>query len=436
MSPAVLANASLRALGIALSFVSSVLLTRLLGTEGYGQYALIASWAGVLGILASLGLGPALLREAALHAAGSDRNRLPRHLRRTIRAVALASLVAGGILLMLIRSSRVMGTDAALFALVGLACLPAFQAVLVLASSLLQGFRRLIWSAVPENLVRPLLFLVLLLGLVFTEHSPDWTVAVGALVFAAGAAAVVAIILCRHFYGQTPTSFSAEALPASDGSRRSLFAIVILQVLIAESVVLAAGWLTGPDEIGYYHLARRFGLLLLIPGLALHAWISPRLTPLLHAGCGSEADRLIARTSRAGSVAVWAGAILLFLIARPVLGAVYGPDWLPVEGPLRILIFARIIDAWALCLTPIVFMGHREREAACVLAVTFAVVAVSALLLIPPFGATGAAVAEAIGTLAWNAGFTWIVVWRLHRRPSWLWPAREYRETGADPASS
>jgi len=55
----------LRAISIGLGFLSTVLLARLLGAEGYGIYSYVFAWVMLLSILAQAGLPDLVVRETA-----------------------------------------------------------------------------------------------------------------------------------------------------------------------------------------------------------------------------------------------------------------------------------------------------------------------------------------------------------------------------------
>src|SRR5690606_16566158 len=58
--------------GLALIFLMQVVLARVVGSEGYGVYAYVTAWIGVMSIVARYGLDTAVLRDAGIYAARAD----------------------------------------------------------------------------------------------------------------------------------------------------------------------------------------------------------------------------------------------------------------------------------------------------------------------------------------------------------------------------
>ena len=162
----------LKILLTALSFITSIVLARVLGTDSYGIYTYTNTWILMLGVICGLGFRTLMVREIAVYQANSDDGLIKGLVSWSNIVVALASLVVG-IIFAIIVFLFVFDSNPKLawsFWIV-LGMLP-FQTLAGLRQGAMQGVNKLIISQTPETIVQPVLFLILVAGcfLFFPEY--------------------------------------------------------------------------------------------------------------------------------------------------------------------------------------------------------------------------------------------------------------------------
>jgi O-antigen/teichoic acid export membrane protein len=161
------------------------------------------------------------------------------------------------------------------------------------------------------------------------------------------------------------------------------FDIVVLQALAPLAVV------------GQYAVAQIVAELVLVAPRSVGAVLTPTVAAGREDAVSPAALRLNGTLSAAGVVAVGLGGPLLIAVG-------YGHAYLPAVGPFLVLLPA----TWFLCVAQVVNAALRGRGRpgfASLLALVEVVLTISLdLLLIPPYGALGAAVASAIAYTAYG----------------------------------
>ncbi len=177
--------------------------------------------------------------------------------------------------------------------------------------------------------------------------------------------------------------------------------------------VLGAFW--GAWEVGLYAAALGFAELLWYVSGSVAMTLFPRVS-----ASGEDADRIAALTTRFTQGITFLGALLMALIGRWAILLVYGPQFSGSFLPLLLMLpgawafgYAKLSVAW--------LMGKGKPAHGTYLTfISLGAIIPASLLLIPPFGATGAALASGVVyTLGGLVGIYWF------RRYSEL-PLREF----------
>jgi O-antigen/teichoic acid export membrane protein len=206
----------LRAANTGLGFISTVLLARWLGTEGYGIYAYALAWTSVLAIPAQAGLPHLVVRETALGVA-NNRPELVKGIWRwagqMVTVLSLSIAVIFGIIFFLGRAEA--GSPQALTMAWALVLLP-ISVLGDLRGAALRGLKRVLPGQLPEFVIRPGLLIFFVLGagwLVSDLFSPELV-----MMLNVGAALAAFAIGAWMLWKNTPESVQ-QASPVSDGKK-------------------------------------------------------------------------------------------------------------------------------------------------------------------------------------------------------------------------
>ncbi|MEI7780329.1 MAG: oligosaccharide flippase family protein [Planctomycetota bacterium] len=403
-----------RVLGLVLQFATAIVLARVLDPAGYGVYAYALAIAGLLTIPIQWGLPTLIVREAAALRLADNWSLL-----RGLVIRAHEFMLGTAVLIMLLgwfvtsRTSLFSEPERSSAVFVGL-LLAALVALLGLGTGLLRGLRLTAQSQLIEHAVRPGLFLAIIALLA-------WTLPLAALspvrvVAALSAATGVAYLACLWLYRRTvpapvrswaPT-YTTQAWFRSAGPMALTSGLFVVNT---QTDVVLLGFLCSDADVGCYRVAVQLASLLLFLLVLWNAVVAARFAQLHAARDRHQLQELVSLSSLV--VTTWAvGVYLLFAVAgRPLITALFGPEYQGAYVPLLILGAGQLVNAAAgpvgLLLT---MTGHEQETLKGVAAAAIANIVLN-LMLIPWFGIHGAATAAALSLVIWN-----VLLWRSVRR--------------------
>lgn len=393
------ASLALPAGALALTLLSTLLLTRSLGPAAFGLFALALGWVKALAVPASLGLERIVVREVARSKVHADWTALrgvlgwaARLLLGAASAVALAAAAAFWL---------AVPDPAALPVLwLAMALLPLL-ALIRLCQFALMGLQRPLLAQLPESLVLPSLFLVLLAG--FGQFGPLSASRAIGLQLAAGAAA--ALLAAALLHRALP---DAVRRAASGGARpswaRSLLPMTLLTGAAAVSAqvpILMLGAMRGPEAAGLMAVTKSLSDLAAVPTIALGTILAPLLGRLWAEGDAAGLQRALTLFARKVSLAALPLILALILFRQPLLG-LFGASFASGAGALLILCLGQAASALAGSNGLLLTMAGHERTVATVSVACLLANVGTCAALIPWFGLEGAAAASAGALLVWN----------------------------------
>jgi len=396
---------------VALNFLVVLLLSRLLGANGYGAYAAAFAWATVLCAVADLGLTPLVVRSVTVYETTQSWGLLRGLLRRANQAVLLASVATAGAGAVAAGMIYRDSPEVLYPVWVSLGLVPLI-ALTTLSRAAMQGLRRVVLGRIPET-VEYLVFLVLAasVGHLYGGFSATWAA------FLLVCAGLAAFGLGVFFLRRSLPAPVRTADPVYDSRvwLRSGTPLVLL------SLVLAAGGQLGtillsvlatPADAGVFNVASRATTLISFIMLAASYPLMPAVARL-HVTADAEAmQRIVVRAARGVLVVAVPTALVLFLFGSTVL-SLFGSGFEGGETAIRIMAIGEVVTVLTGYGGVVLVMTGHEREFT--RSVVFGTVAnlAFAAVLIPAYGINGAAVATATGVAATNVWVTWLAWQRL-----------------------
>jgi O-antigen/teichoic acid export membrane protein len=247
----------------------------------------------------------------------------------------------------------------------------------------------------------------------------------GAIVVALILADLVPILICslrlaqRGFFESPgrPALAQAKAVSAF-GARGQAGNLISLLNFRLDFILLAA--IAGPAVLGGYAVASKFAEVLRLPSLSLFWVLYPRFAKDDAAQAESRARRLIPRAGVLTAVA----AVPLALSAGFVVPAVFGEDFRPAIVPAQILLLGLSIEGVAGVITAFLYGRGRPGLNSLATGGGLVLTVILDLLLIPRFGAVGAAWAS---TVAYLTTTGMLIAW---------WMLVRTQDPAADPAGA
>jgi O-antigen/teichoic acid export membrane protein len=387
---------ALNVAGMAQALLLQVVLARLLGHEGYGQFAYVMAWINILVYVAVMGHDMLVMRSVAAFHAQQEWAQLAGVLRHAAVLVGTLSIAISALGAALAWTRYEVPDDLTATFLAGFVVLPLL-ALLRLNASVLYGQGRVVLGTAPERLGRDAVVLALV-GMAVLIAAPLTPPAVMGFVAIGGGSALVLILYLRRRIAALPVH-----APRAVYMRRKWVASALVlgltggsQLLLQRSDVLMIGWLMTAADAGVYVVACNVAELVLFPFLAVSSIVAP--TFAAHYARGERSE--LASFMRTTTLSTLAGSLIigipLFVLAPWIL-RMFGPEFVEGAGAARILMVGiclrAVIGPSHLMLT---MTGH-ERQALWALGCAAAANITLNLVMIPAFGIEGAA---AMTTLA------------------------------------
>jgi O-antigen/teichoic acid export membrane protein len=375
------------------------------GPTAVGIYALARVLPGLVGVVAAAGLPGAI----AYFLAGPDRE--DRRLPLTLVAMALAGGTAGTLLWAaaspLLGAALFPDLSLALVLLTGATVLT--QLIVATAKSCSQGSddlpgaNRVIFNE--EFMFLPAYGALWLAGL------DGYAAAIAGLLLADVATFLLGwrrLIGRGFFHGAERPSMGLARRVASYGIRAQLGGVIFLLNLRLDFILLQL--LAGPAVLGVYAVASKFAELIKVPGTALTYVLYPRYAREGATGASEKARKLLPRACLATGAAV----VPLALVAGLVIPLAYGSDFEGAVVPAQIILLGLCLEGVTGVITGYLYGVGRPGLNSWAMGVGLVVTVVLDLLLIPPFGANGAAIASATAYLTTTLALVWFF-WRVSR---------------------
>lgn len=404
---------ALRVAGAVGQVAMAMVFARTLGAEGYGQFAFVTAAATAIAAAPAWGLQGLLTREVAARLAAGQAASVRGLLRAALRTAAGAALA--------LAVAFVAGSwagEAGVTVAWGAVLVPAMVLGAGFAA-ILSGLHRVVLSQSGEML-KPWLLLgaLALAGAMGMQVDPSAAVVLYAVVLWAGAA-VMAVLAWRALPGdvrvarpEVPAGWLREALPFAG--------IGLLAMANGQADVLVLGAFRDDAEVGAYRAASQLAALAIFLLGVVNAPLQP-LVARLHA----EGDReRLQRAVRATAALVLACAVptvaVLVIWGDGLMALAFGEPFRAGALPLAILALGQLVNAAMGSVGVILNMTGHQRVVMRWFAASGALTLALLLVLAPSLGAVGAALAVALGLVAWNVALAREVMRRLGVNPTAL----------------
>jgi O-antigen/teichoic acid export membrane protein len=399
----VVGSFGLRLAVTAFAFFTHLLLARFLGAAEYGLYVYALAWVSFLGVLSLTGLERVLIREVAANQAesawGAMRGLLSWSNRVVLTLSVIIGLFAAGTGWALTRS--VYSAKLSVF-LIALILLP-LTALTRLRQSAIQGLHHVVVGQIPEALVQPALFIVLIIAV---HQVLGWALSARAAtsinVVATGSALLVGAMLLRRSLPQNinlalptyrTTAWMSSALPL-------LFANA-MNVVNTQAPILLLGSIKGARAAGLYAIASRGSDLIAFGLISVNVALAPVAARLWAERDVARLQHLVTRSVRVVFVCSLPVAVGLIIFGERFL-AIFGREFAGAKSVLAVLVIGQMVNVAMGSVALLLVMTGHEREVAIASAVCATLNVVLNLIMIPSFGMMGSALAVAGSLIVWN----------------------------------
>ncbi|PWG62951.1 oligosaccharide flippase family protein [Spiribacter halobius] len=388
---------AIRIYGVMMTLGLTVLLTRGLGASDYGRYAFIFAIITIASIPAQFGLPDLVIREISQarvrgslqHVAG-----LTDWAHRFITVTSCLAIAAVISSLQLIDDAARVNFFAAAFA----ASLVPLLALGNLRGAMLRGWGYNLTGLVPEHAMRPTAFALALL--VATVLAPErlsvlsvFAIQAGSMLFVLGVSIVLLWMMVPNTLSRCGNRNSKKVWSKSAFSLGSISGLLVLANTVD---IVMLGVMSTSTQVGLYRLASMVSATVTLGLQTMNMFSLPYLAGYHASQDQASLTAAIRRTSQVAFFFAGAVALVLVIAGPQALTYVFGAEFSPAYPILGILIIGYLANAFFGPVASLLTMAGAETI---VLGVTASGAALNAglnLMLIPEFGAAGAAVASII----------------------------------------
>lgn len=408
---------SVKLASVLLGFVLTIILARALGPEKYGVYGFTLTLITLIAIPAQVGLPNLVVRETAKASATHDwavMKGIWYWATRYVVITSLALLVIMGAGLYF--AGHYISGQRYEALIVALPLIPLI-ALGNIRGAALRGLRRVVLGQLPEKVIRTvvLIFLVAMvlsfstwLELVFTAST--------ALCLYLAAAATAFIVGSFLLWRARPEGVVSEPTIRIEARewRRAVLPLALIagvQVLNSNVDILFLGLLRSDEEVGLYRVVIQLGNLVVFGLTAINMVLHPYISRLHQQGNREALQRLTTTSARVILLLALPPVILFVFFGEWALTLAFGAEYKPAYVALALLSLGQLVNAGMGSVGALLNMSGHERDTMRGMLIAIVLNIMLNLLLIPPFGIEGAALATALTFAIWNV-LLWRAVWK------------------------
>ena len=408
----------LRIVGIIAGYGFTLLVTRTLGAEAWGIFALSLVVLQIASVIGRLGMDTALLRFTAEYVAKGEIGTLKDIYKKALTLVVPFSILVAISVYFLspILANKVFHKPylTNYFRIVSFIIVPFV--LLWIHSESIRGLKKIKeYMLLQQTGIFTIAVILFLIGLSFLKSHflPPISYSISIFVLA-----TISIYLWRKYLlhllspSAISDSFTIHCSPLT--THRSPFTYqslltVSLPMLLSSSLALIMGWtdtiilgmFRSAQEVGVYNVALRVSMITSITLMAINTIAAPKFAEFW----GKRDVKGLAKVAQQSTKLIfWTSfpLLLLFLIfPKPILG-IFGEEFKIGSGSLIILTLGQFINAIAGSVLTILTMVERQQIVMQLLLLSVIVNIILNILLIPKFGMYGSAIATSVSTVLWN----------------------------------
>ena len=393
----------LQIMATGLGFVTNILLARFLGATGYGVYSYIFAWLGLLMVVSMFGFGRLLVREIASYQTSSSLG-LIHGLLRFVGTRSFLISIAVALITWLATWLFKGYLDPQIFPAfwIALTILP-FLTLSALTDSTFQGFKNIILGRIPQVLIRLPLFIILILVVYWLNPQGfDAIDAVGltfvsiAVSFFVGVWLLYRIIpkqILREVPEYAQHSWLQSALP--------LLLVAILFEINTRASVIILGTLQGPEAAGIFGVATLITGLISFILISANAALSPVISSLYTAKDMVRLQKIVTRSARLTFIIALGFAVGLLLFRHQLL-LIFGQEFQQSSSVVLILTLGQLVSVASGSVGVLLVMTGYEKNTLVAIAIASVATVGLNLILVPPLGIEGSAIATTTSMILWN----------------------------------
>lgn len=274
--------------------------------------------------------------------------------------------------------------------------------------TLLRGHHKIILSLLPDNIIKPLLFLLLLAGtMVFYGLNLKIAISLNIIAYIGGL-----LITYGIFKSVVPLKEIKAIATTShwDAPLKTLFLFSIINVIRSQIDIVMLGYIkfNDPSQVGIYKSADLVATYVLFFLTLMNLITAPSISRLYAMNEKEKLQRLVTKTIR-GVLALTVPFVAVFIIFSHWIMLYFGPNFLKGQSALIILCIAQLINVCFGQVGNVSLMTGNQKYNSIFAAVAIVINVIVNLILTPAMGINGTAIATAVAIIFWNVSMFYMV---------------------------
>ncbi len=391
-----------RLFGALLMFITHIILARILGVTDYGIFAYILAWIVILNQSAMLGFDISLIRYVASYMAHQKFSEVRGIIITGLVSVLLSSLALAFIVVFInsmIRSPlEYEELRTLLFGLI----LLVFMAINSIRQSIMRGLKYVIRSILPDQIIRPSLFITICVVCYIYEfelHAKD------AMFIYAASAFIIMVLGLKWLHALLPSEVKSSTPSYHIGewiqTSLPLFMVSAMTFVLSQTDLIMLGMLSDKESTGIYSAVARLSEIVVFGLIAINSIAAPLIAEQYSKDNMKELQKLLSGAAQLGSIYTVFACVGLYYFGRDLLG-LFGDDFLSGYAALLFLLAGYMVSAFAGSVGNILTMTGEQVIMGKILGFIAILNIVLNYILIPIYGLNGAAIATASSVALWN----------------------------------
>jgi O-antigen/teichoic acid export membrane protein len=384
---------AIRVGGAGIIFLSQILLARWMGSFEFGIYVYAWTWVLLVGDILHLGLPITAQRYIPEYTQHGDLDRLRGFIagsRWMVFGAATAAAIAGAIVVWAVDPWLDRNTILPLY----LACVTLpFYALSALLDGQSRCYDAVHIALLPPYVLRPLLLLAIMAAVHFSGNMTDASMAMAVFAFTTWTATLLQLaMLQRHLRNDIPTGPKLYDFRNWLATSIPVLAVWAFFTLLTYTDVLVLRQFQPPEEVAHYYAAAKTLSLVTFIYFSVTAAVAHRIASIHVSG---DQDALASFASTTVRWTFWPSLLAtigILALGKPILW-LFGPDFVSAYPLMFILAIGLIARSAVGPAERMLNVMGEQRMCAMVYACAFTINLTGALILVPRFGAVGAAIA-------------------------------------------
>lgn len=403
---------ALKISSVGLTFLTSILLVRLLGRVEYGYFVYSIAWMQLLVTLALLGFEKLLVRLISVYNTRESWG-LMRGLIRRSNQIILAFAVGIAVIAAGISWWWFSGSDMQMVMSLSIAMLSLPLAALMrLRLAVMQGLHKVFLGQLPESAVKPVLFLGLIgLTYLLSRDSLDAPHALLLFLLSLSVALFVGVLMLLRALPELVNS--AVSLTETNNWIKAALPLLLVSgfaMLHAQAEVLILVSVAGPGSLAGYHVAKRISEFIPLVFISVNLVLSPAVARLYAKNEMERLQRLVTKNARLVLLLALPAALVFIFYGRFFL-ALFGPEFIDGETILTVLTIGQLLNILLGSVGLLLIMTGHSGDAVRGIGISAILNVSLSFSLIPVMGNMGAAVAFTSSLIVGNL-FLSFRVWK------------------------